>query len=49
MAWIFLGIAIAAEIMGTLFLKASDGLSKLLPTVGVAVGYLTAFLKLSFK
>ena len=28
-------------------LKASDGLSKLLPSVGVAVGYLTAFALMS--
>ncbi|MTA01193.1 MAG: QacE family quaternary ammonium compound efflux SMR transporter, partial [Actinobacteria bacterium] len=31
MAWVLLSIAIAAEIVGTLCLKASDGLSKLLP------------------
>jgi multidrug transporter EmrE-like cation transporter len=29
MAWFLLSIAIVAEIAGTLFLKASDGLSKL--------------------
>lgn len=43
MAWILLGIAIAAEIFGTLSLKASDGLSKLMPTLGVVIGYATAF------
>lgn len=43
MAWILLGIAIVAEIFGTLSLKASDGLSKLLPSIGVLVGYATAF------
>ena len=43
MDWFLLSIAIVAEIAGTLFLKASDGLSKLWPSIGVAVGYTTAF------
>jgi small multidrug resistance pump len=43
MAWVLLGIAIAAEIFGTLSLKASDGLSKLLPSLGVLLGYGAAF------
>lgn len=43
MAWILLSIAIFAEIVGTLSLKASYGLSKLWPSVGVLVGYATAF------
>lgn len=43
MAWILLSIAIVAEIAGTLFLKASDGLSKLWPSIGVLIGYATAF------
>ncbi|CAB4904831.1 unannotated protein [freshwater metagenome] len=43
MAWVLLSIAIAAEIVGTLCLKASDGLSKLLPSIGVFFGYATAF------
>lgn len=43
MAWFLLSIAIVAEIAGTLFLKASDGLSKLWPSIGVAVGYVIAF------
>ena len=43
MAWVLLSIAIAAEIVGTLCLKASDGLSKLLPSIGVLFGYATAF------
>ena len=33
MAWFLLSIAIVAEIAGTLFLKASDGLSKLWPSL----------------
>lgn len=47
MAWLLLAIAIVAEIMGTLLLKASDGLSKLLPSIGVGVGYITAFALMS--
>jgi small multidrug resistance pump len=43
MAWILLSIAIAAEILGTLSLKASDGLSKLWPSLGVLIGYALAF------
>jgi small multidrug resistance pump len=43
MAWVLLSIAIFAEIVGTLSLKASDGLSKLWPSIGVLVGYATAF------
>lgn len=43
MAWILLSIAIAAEIFGTLSLKASDGLSKLMPSLGALIGYATAF------
>ena len=47
MAWVLLAIAIAAEITGTLLLKASDGLSKLIPSIGVGIGYLTAFTLMS--
>jgi len=43
MAWILLSIAIAADILGTLSLKASDGLSKLWPSLGVLIGYALAF------
>ena len=40
-------VAIAAEIVGTLLLKLSNGFTKFWPSVGVAVGYLTAFALLS--
>ena len=43
MAWVLLGIAILAEIAGTLSLKASNGLSRLWPSLGVLFGYATAF------
>lgn len=44
MAWVYLVAAIAFEIVGTLSLKASEGFSKVLPSVGVAVGYVIAFI-----
>ncbi len=47
MTWFLLAIAIAAEIAGTLLLKRSDGFTKLWPSIGVLVGYLTAFALLS--
>jgi small multidrug resistance pump len=43
MAWFLLSIAIAAEITGTLLLKASNGLSRLWPSIGVLIGYAMAF------
>lgn len=47
MAWVLLAIAIIAEIAGTLLLKASAGFTKFWPSVGVVVGYATAFTLLS--
>jgi small multidrug resistance pump len=41
--WIFLGIAILAEVIATSALKASDGFSKLWPSLIVVLGYGTAF------
>ncbi len=49
--WLLLSVAIVAEVFGTSFLKASEGFSKLWPSVAVIVGYLVAFyfLALSLK
>jgi small multidrug resistance pump len=44
MAAIFLAGAIAFEVVGTLFLRASDGFSRLWPSVGTAAGYVLALL-----
>ena len=41
--WVALGIAIAAEIVGTSALKASDGMSRLGPAAVVVAGYAVAF------
>lgn len=45
--WLFLGIAIIGEVIATSALKASDGFSKLLPSIVVTVGYLVTFYFLS--
>lgn len=42
-----LGLAIAAEVVGTISLKYSNGFRKLWPTVIVAVGYVASFVFLS--
>lgn len=46
-SWIFLSIAIVSEVIGTSALKASDGFSRLWPSVLVVLGYGTAFYCLS--
>lgn len=46
--WLMLGCAIAAEVTATLFLRASDGFSKLWPSLIVVVGYGISFVLLSF-
>jgi multidrug transporter EmrE-like cation transporter len=46
-SWIYLLIAIVAEVIATSALKPADGFTKPLPTAIVFVGYGTAFLFLS--
>lgn len=46
-SWLFLFIAIGAEVIGTSALKASDGFSRLWPSLVVIVGYGLAFYFLS--
>jgi small multidrug resistance pump len=45
--WIFLGVAIVSEVIGTSDLKASEGFTRLWPSLIVVVGYLSAFYFLS--
>ena len=45
--WLYLSIAIAAEVTGTSFLKSSEGFTRLGPSVVVVVGYLVSFYFLS--
>lgn len=47
MNWLYLAIAIIAEVIATSALKASAGFSRLLPSIAVVVGYSTAFYFLS--
>jgi small multidrug resistance pump len=46
-SWIYLLIAIVAEVIGTSALKPAEGFTKPLPTAIVFAGYATAFLFLS--
>ncbi|MFP4154939.1 MAG: SMR family transporter [Halothiobacillaceae bacterium] len=41
--WLFLAIAIVAEVAATSALKASDGFTRLVPSIGVVIGYAVAF------
>lgn len=43
MSWIYLAIAITAEIIATTALKASDGFTRLYPTIITVSGYFAAF------
>ncbi|MEV0004973.1 multidrug efflux SMR transporter [Micromonospora sp. NPDC050980] len=43
MAYLLLALAITAEVIGTSLLKASDGFTRLWPTVGLVACYLAAF------
>lgn len=43
MAYLYLAVAIVAEVIATSLLKATDEFTRLLPTVGVIAGYGVAF------
>jgi small multidrug resistance pump len=43
MAYLLLAGAILAEVLGTTAMKASDGFTRLWPTIATAVGYLISF------
>ncbi|MBO9328819.1 multidrug transporter [Achromobacter sp. HZ01] len=47
MKWLYLAVAIIAEIFATSALKASDGLTRLTPSIVTVVGYLISFYFLS--
>ena len=47
MNWVYLGIAIIAEVVATSALKAADGFTLVVPSVVVIVGYGVAFYFLS--
>ena len=45
--YIFLGGAVVAEVIGTIFMKYSEGFTRLWPSVGTAISYCAAFYLLS--
>jgi small multidrug resistance pump len=47
MHWLYLSIAILAEVVATSFLKAAEGFTRLIPSLIVVFGYGTAFYFLS--
>ncbi len=47
MHWLYLAIAIGGEVLGTSFLKASDGFTRLWPSLVTVVSYVVAFYFLS--
>ena len=47
MNWLYLGIAIVAEVIATSALKSAEGFTRLAPSLVVLVGYVTAFYFLS--
>ncbi len=42
-AYVFLLLAIAAEVAGTSLLKSTEGFTRLWPTLGLILAYVTAF------
>lgn len=46
-AWIFLSIAIVAEVIGTSFLKLSEGFTRVGPSLAVVACYVLAFYMLA--
>jgi small multidrug resistance pump len=51
MHWLYLALAIILEVIGTTFMKISDGFTKLWPSVATTVTYIASvvFLALSLK
>jgi multidrug transporter EmrE-like cation transporter len=44
--WVYLGVAIVAEVIATSALKESNGFSRLVPSIVVVIGYVVAFYSL---
>ncbi|PEY31491.1 QacE family quaternary ammonium compound efflux SMR transporter [Bacillus cereus] len=42
-AFLFLAIAIVSEVFGTTMLKVSNGFTKVLPSIGIVLGFASAF------
>lgn len=41
--WLYLSIAIVAEVIGTSFLKSAEGFTRLIPSTVVVISYVVAF------
>ena len=48
MGWVYLAVAIVAEVLGTSLLKATHGFTRLWPSVGCVAGYIIGFVGLAF-
>jgi small multidrug resistance pump len=48
MAWLLLAGAIITEVISTATLKVSDGLTRLIPSIVVGVGYVASFVLLAW-
>ncbi|HLQ84579.1 MAG TPA: multidrug efflux SMR transporter [Salinisphaeraceae bacterium] len=46
-SWLLLGLAIVLEVAGTVCMKLSEGLTRVLPIIGIVVFYLLSFAALS--
>lgn len=49
MSYLYLVLAIVGEIIGSSLLKASEGFSKLFPTIGVIIAFVVSFFFLSLS
>ncbi|WP_252504024.1 multidrug efflux SMR transporter [Sporosarcina sp. Marseille-Q4943] len=49
MSYLYLALSISLELIGTSLLKASEGFSKLFPTLGVIVAFISCFFFLSLS
>lgn len=49
MSYLYLAISISLELIGTSLLKASEGFTKLFPTIGVIVAFISCFFFLSLS
>ncbi|UAL53521.1 quaternary ammonium compound efflux SMR transporter QacH [Bacillus sp. CMF21] len=47
MSYLYLALAIVGELIGSSLLKASEGFSKLFPTIGVIIAFVSCFFFLS--
>ncbi|MFS0688803.1 multidrug efflux SMR transporter [Sporosarcina sp. 179-K 8C2 HS] len=49
MSYLYLALSISLELIGTSLLKASEGFTKLFPTIGVIIAFISCFFFLSLS